>query len=118
MGRIRKAARFTFSVGGYDGISPIRKESSAESIGRETNRLLAGYPVPAPGTVWPAGRSAGDQPAAHMRGMQVSGNAQQQVLSRAGVNLITCPPSCRREASHLLPGKQPAHTPATVQQLM
>lgn len=56
MGRIRKAARFTFSVGGYDGISPIRKESSAESIGRETNRLLAGYPVPAPG---PAGRPAG-----------------------------------------------------------
>lgn len=40
MGRIRKAARFTFSVGGYDGLSPIRKESSAEAIGRETNRLL------------------------------------------------------------------------------
>lgn len=46
MGRIRKAMRFTFSVGGYDGLSPIRKESSAESIGRETNRLLARYAAP------------------------------------------------------------------------
>lgn len=82
MGRIRKAARFTFSVGGYDGISPIRKESSAEPIGRETNRPLAGYPVP---SVWPAGQPARDQPAAHMPGMQVPGSAQQQLLSRAGV---------------------------------
>jgi hypothetical protein len=47
MGRIRKAVRFTFSIGGYDGLSPIRKESSAESIGRETNRLLARYAAPA-----------------------------------------------------------------------
>jgi hypothetical protein len=46
MGRIRKAARFTFSVGGYDGLSPIRRESSAEAIGRETNRLLAGGASP------------------------------------------------------------------------
>jgi hypothetical protein len=35
--------RFTFSIGGYDGLSPVRNESSAESIGRETNRLLARY---------------------------------------------------------------------------
>jgi hypothetical protein len=35
MGRIRKAARFTLLIGGYDSISLIRKESSAESIGRE-----------------------------------------------------------------------------------
>ena len=28
MGRVRKTARFFFSIGGYDGISPIAKEST------------------------------------------------------------------------------------------
>lgn len=48
MGRARKVARFVFSVGGYDGISPIRKESAAETAARtqrvlliEQNRLIA-----------------------------------------------------------------------------
>jgi hypothetical protein len=32
MGRFRKTARFIFSIGGYDGISPIAKESTRERL--------------------------------------------------------------------------------------
>lgn len=40
MGRIRKTARFVFSIGGYDGISPIAKESEGTKLLREQNELL------------------------------------------------------------------------------
>jgi hypothetical protein len=41
MGRLRKVARFTFSIGGTDGLSPVRRESSAEEAARKTHALLA-----------------------------------------------------------------------------
>jgi hypothetical protein len=41
MGRVRKSARFFFSIGGYDGISPIAKESTRERLLREQNELIA-----------------------------------------------------------------------------
>jgi Short C-terminal domain len=41
MGRFRKTARFFLSVGGYDGLSPIAKESSQERLLREQNELLS-----------------------------------------------------------------------------
>jgi hypothetical protein len=41
MGRARKTARFFFSIGGYDGISPIAKESTHERLLREHDELIA-----------------------------------------------------------------------------
>jgi len=41
MGRVRKTARFFISIGGYDGISPIAKESTRERLLREQNQLIA-----------------------------------------------------------------------------
>lgn len=40
MGRIRKTLRFVFSVGGYDGLSPIAKESDRTALIREQNALI------------------------------------------------------------------------------
>jgi hypothetical protein len=41
MGRFRKTARFFISIGGYDGISPIAKESTQERLLRQQNELVA-----------------------------------------------------------------------------
>ena len=41
MGRVRKTAWFFFSIGGYDGISPVAKESTRERLLREQNELIA-----------------------------------------------------------------------------
>jgi hypothetical protein len=43
VGGIRKTLRFTFSFGGYDGWSPIAKESATEKVARlldEQNKIL------------------------------------------------------------------------------
>lgn len=41
MGRVRKTLRFVFSVGGYDGLSPIAKDSERTALIREQNELIA-----------------------------------------------------------------------------
>lgn len=41
MGRVRKTLRFVFSVGGYDGLSPIAKDSERTALIREQNALIA-----------------------------------------------------------------------------
>jgi hypothetical protein len=40
MGRVRKTLRFVFSVGGYDGLSPIAKDSERTALIREQNVLI------------------------------------------------------------------------------
>lgn len=42
MGRMRKTLRFMFSFGGYDGLSPIAKESETNRLLREQNEILSG----------------------------------------------------------------------------
>jgi hypothetical protein len=41
MGRFRNTARFIFSIGGTDGISPIAKESEQTALLRRQNELVA-----------------------------------------------------------------------------
>jgi hypothetical protein len=41
MGRVRKTLRFVFSVGGYDGVSPIAKDSEQTGLIRQQNALIA-----------------------------------------------------------------------------
>lgn len=40
MGRVRKTLRFVFSVGGYDGLSPIAKDSERTALLKEQNELI------------------------------------------------------------------------------
>lgn len=40
-GRFRKTARFVFSFGGYDGLSPVAKEGPRDRDARRQNELLA-----------------------------------------------------------------------------
>lgn len=58
MGRLRKTARFFFSFGGYDGVSPIAKEDEKTLLLKRQNTLIeeqtralrnATRPVPMPG---------------------------------------------------------------------
>lgn len=58
MGRLRKTARFIFSVGGYDGVSPIAKEDEKTVLLKQQNALIeaqtralrnAARPQPQPG---------------------------------------------------------------------
>jgi hypothetical protein len=41
MGRFRSTARFIFSIGGTDGISPIARESQQTALLRKQNDLVA-----------------------------------------------------------------------------
>ena len=40
MGRLRKTARFIFSIGGYDGMSPIAKEDEKTVLLKQQNALI------------------------------------------------------------------------------
>ncbi len=80
MGRFRSLARWTFSVGGTDGLSPVRRESSAESAARKTHELLAEQIRLAGGTPLPA--APDPYRPAHLRAQDDVAELSRQVTQR------------------------------------